>query len=113
MRASHQVKALAAATPYGENTMPAIETTPATQILLDALNFGFSSFETHRPTTFDMFAVSAADIKRLMRASGKTIDELARESTITQARIREWRRDGLRGFNAIEAIYWITGVWIR
>lgn len=93
--------------------MTTIQTTPTTEILLDALNFGFKSFQTHNATDFDTFAVSAEDIKRLMRASGITIRDLARKSTITQTRIRAWRRDGLWGFNAVEAIYWITGVWIR
>ena len=94
--------------------MMTIQTTPTTEVLLDALKFGFKSFDTYKASNdFDAFAISAVDTKRLMRAFRKTIRELSRESTITQKRIREWRRDGLRGFYAVEAIFYITGVSIR
>lgn len=49
---------------------------------------------------------------RLMRKHKVTIRALATKFNITQKRIREVRKDGVRGFLASEWHYLITGHWL-
>ncbi len=93
-----------------------IDTSPVAEILLTALKLGFTSFDRAPggdPSFYERVAISGDELAHLMRKFGKTIRGLSKTEGITQKRIREWRRDGLQGFYAVNAVYCITGIWIR
>ena len=58
------------------------------------------------------YSIPGAMVRRLMRNHKVTIRSLAEKYSITLKRIREVRKDGVRGFAANEWHYLITGVWL-
>jgi hypothetical protein len=58
------------------------------------------------------YSLSGPTICRLMRRHKVTIDILAKRYQLSKSRIRQVRREGVRGFLGSEWHYMITGRWL-
>lgn len=61
---------------------------------------------------FTSCSLSGKAVCSLMRQHRITIRAVAKESQITQKRVREVRDRGVKGFLAVEWVFLITGAWV-
>jgi hypothetical protein len=66
---------------------------------------------TTAPRNGQMFTMTGAQFRTLMRVHRKTIKGLADQFDITQKRVRELRAKGASGFRAEELHFMCTGQW--
>jgi len=56
--------------------------------------------------------ISGREVIGLMRRNKRTVSCVASQHFIDQAKVRTWRTQGGQGFEALNIVYCITGVWL-